>query len=243
VEVEPFGCQSNFKAKLCEPKNEVIENRSAMVVGPSAASHRSVLQSCGHGPSPVLICCGNAKIAATLVQIAPLRTFHDHLCIGWYLRFSLSYRDVEDLLTERGLPVDHTTVWRWVQCYAPKLNKRCRRELKPNNRSWRVDETYIRVKGKWTYLYRAVDSAGATIDFLLAARRDAAAAKRFFQNALLAPWSSSAQGVQRRRQPVLSQGRGRTEAGGQTRPAVPLPYQSLLEQHRGAGSSSDQTTG
>jgi transposase-like protein len=107
--------------------------------------------------------------------------------VGWYLRFSLSYRNVEELLTERGLPADHTSIWRWVQCYAPELNKRCRRELKPTNRSWRVDETYIRVKGKWTYLYRAVDSAGATIDFLLAARRDAAAAKRFFHNALLAP--------------------------------------------------------
>ena len=68
-----------------------------------------------------------------------------------------------------------------VQRYAPELNKRCRQELKPTNGSWRVDETYIRVKGKWTYLYRAVDSTGATIDFLLAARRDAAAAKRFFQ--------------------------------------------------------------
>ena len=93
----------------------------------------------------------------------------------------------EELLTERGLPADHTTIWRWVQRYAPELSKRCRRELKPTNGSWRVDETYIRVKGKWTYLYRAVDSAGSTIDFLLAARRDAAAAKRFFQNALLAP--------------------------------------------------------
>jgi transposase, IS6 family len=88
---------------------------------------------------------------------------------------------------ERGLPADHTSIWRWVQRYAPELNKRCRRELKPTNRSWRVDETYFRVKGKWTYLYRAVNSAGATIDFLLAARRDAAAAKRFFHNALLAP--------------------------------------------------------
>ena len=74
-----------------------------------------------------------------------------------------------------------------MQRYAPELNKRCRRELKPTNRSWRVDETYVRVKGKWTYLYRAVDSAGATIDFLLTARRDAAAAKRFFQKALAAP--------------------------------------------------------
>ena len=102
-------------------------------------------------------------------------------------RFSLSYRNVEELLTERGLPADHTTIWRWVQCYAPELNKRCRRELKPTNRSWRVDETYVRVKGRWTYLYRAVDSTGATIDFRLAARRDAAAVKRFFQNALRAP--------------------------------------------------------
>ena len=88
--------------------------------------------------------------------------------VGWYLRFSLSYRNVEELLSERGVPADHTTIWRWVQCYAPQLSKRCRRELKPNNGSWRVDETYIRVKGKWTYLYRAVDSAGATIDFRLA---------------------------------------------------------------------------
>ena len=62
--------------------------------------------------------------------------------VGWYLRFSLSYRNVEELLTERGLPADHTTIWRWVQRYAPELNKRCRQELKPTNGSWRVDETY-----------------------------------------------------------------------------------------------------
>jgi len=110
--------------------------------------------------------------------------------VGWYLRFSLSYRDVEELLTERGLPADHTTIWRWVQRYAPELEKRCRRELKPTRGSWRVDETYIRVNGKWAYLYRAVDSAGATIDFLLSAHRDADAAKRFFQKALRAPGHS-----------------------------------------------------
>jgi len=107
--------------------------------------------------------------------------------VGWYLRFSLSYRNVEELLTERGIPADHTTIWRWVQCYAPELHKRCRRELKPTNGSWRVDETYVRVTGTWVYLYRAVDSSGATIDFLLSAHRDAAAAKRFFQRALRAP--------------------------------------------------------
>ncbi len=90
-------------------------------------------------------------------------------------------------MTERGLAADHTTIWRWVQQYAPELNKRCRRELKPTNGSWRVDETYIRVAGTWTYLYRAVDSTGATIDFWLSAERDAAAAKRLFQRALQNP--------------------------------------------------------
>jgi transposase, IS6 family len=79
------------------------------------------------------------------------------------------------------------TEWRWVQRYAPELERRLRAHLKPTNKSWRVDETYVRVKGKWSYLYRAVDSTGATIDFLLSAKRDAAAAKRFFQKALRSP--------------------------------------------------------
>jgi transposase-like protein len=106
------------------------------------------------------------------------------LAVGWYLRFSLSYRDVEELLAERGLRADHVTVWRWVQRYAPELDRRLRKRLKATNDSWRVDETYIRVKGKWVYLYRAVDSTGATIDFLLSAKRDAAAAERFLAKAL-----------------------------------------------------------
>jgi transposase-like protein len=79
---------------------------------------------------------------------------------------------------------DHITVWRWVQRYAPEVNRRLRSRLKPTNDSWRVDETYIRVKGKWVYLYRAVDSTGATIDFLLSAKRDAAASGRFLAKAL-----------------------------------------------------------
>jgi IS6 family transposase len=106
------------------------------------------------------------------------------LAVGWYLRFSLSYREVEELLAERGLSVDHVTVWRWVQRYAPEIQRRLRTRLRPTNDSWRVDETYIRVKGKWVYLYRAVDSTGATIDFLLSAKRDAAAAERFLAKAL-----------------------------------------------------------
>src|SRR6202166_5117442 len=107
------------------------------------------------------------------------------LCaVRWYLRYSLSLRDVEELLAERSMEADHTTIWRWVQRYGPELEQRLRRHLKPTNKSWRVDETYIRVKGRWCYLYRAVDSTGATIDFLLSALRDAAAAKRLFRKAL-----------------------------------------------------------
>ena len=87
------------------------------------------------------------------------------MAVGWYLRFSLFYRDVGELVRERGLSVDHVTVWRWVQRYAPEVDRRIRPHLKPSNKSWRVDETYIRVKGKWTYLYRAVDSTGASIVF------------------------------------------------------------------------------
>ena len=87
-------------------------------------------------------------------------------------------------MVERNVTVDHVTIWRWVQRYAPELHRRCRPELRKTNRSWRVDETYLRVAGRWTYLYRAVDSIGSTIDFLLSPSRDAAAAKRFFQKAL-----------------------------------------------------------
>jgi IS6 family transposase len=76
--------------------------------------------------------------------------------IRWYLRYSLSPRDVEELLAERGLEADHTTVWRWVQRYGPELEQSLRRHLKPTNKSWRVGETYIRVKGRWCYLYRAI---------------------------------------------------------------------------------------
>ena len=105
----------------------------------------------------------------------------------WYLRYSLSFRDVEELFSERGLEADHTTIWRRVQRYGPELEARLRRHLKPTNRSWRVDETYVRVKGRWCYLYRAIDSTGATTDFVLSRLRDAATAKRLFRQALTNP--------------------------------------------------------
>jgi len=121
---------------------------------------------------------------------APLfrgRHFRDEiivLCVRWYLRYPLSYRDLEDMMAERGVTVDHSTIARWVLRYAPLLNERIRSEMRNPNRSWRVDETYIRVAGQWTYLYRAIDSTGNTIDFLLSPYRDAVAAKGFLQLAI-----------------------------------------------------------
>jgi transposase, IS6 family len=106
------------------------------------------------------------------------------LCVRWYLRYALSYRDLEEIMLERGLQVDHTTIYRWVQRYAPELSKRCRPHLKACNDSWKVDETYIKVKKIWMYLYRAVDSEGNTLEFLLSPTRDAEAARRFFCKAL-----------------------------------------------------------
>jgi transposase, IS6 family len=115
------------------------------------------------------------------------------LCVRWYLRYSLSYRDLEEMMQERGLQVDHTTISRWVQCYAPELDKRCRPHLKACNDSWRVDETYIKIKGTWTYPYRAVDSDGNTLEFLLSSTREAEAAQRFFVKALHSSASSTPQ--------------------------------------------------
>ena len=107
------------------------------------------------------------------------------LCgVRWYLRYALSYRDVEELMQERGVKVDHTTIFRWVQRYAPELDKRCRPLLKATNDSYRVDETYIRINKQWHYLYRAVDSTGATLDFMLSTTRNADAAEQFFRKVL-----------------------------------------------------------
>jgi len=92
-----------------------------------------------------------------------------------------------EMAVERGLFIHPSCIWRWVQIYGPELDKRCRAHLRPANKSYRVDETYIRIKGQDRFLYRAVDSRGQTIDFLLTAKRDAAAAKRFFQKTLLDP--------------------------------------------------------
>ena len=104
--------------------------------------------------------------------------------VSWYLRYPLSYRDIEELFLERGLEVDHSTLNRWVLAYAPLIEKRLRAFRKPHCGSIRVDETYIKVRGQWRYLYRAIDKHGTPVDFLLTAKRDLEAAKRFFRKAL-----------------------------------------------------------
>ena len=109
------------------------------------------------------------------------------MAVRWYLRYALSYRDVSELMAEHGLPIAHTTIFGWVQRYAPQFDQRSRPHWKPTNDSWRVDETCIKVDGHWMYLYRAVDSSGQTLDYLLCQTRSIRAARRFFQNVLSHP--------------------------------------------------------
>jgi len=108
------------------------------------------------------------------------------LCVRWYCRYQLSYRDLAEMMRERGLEVHHSTLFRWVQRYAPEINKRIRPHLKMSGTSYRVDETYIKVGKECKYLYRAVDKEGQTIEFMLSARRDISAAKRFFKKVMRA---------------------------------------------------------
>jgi transposase, IS6 family len=127
--------------------------------------------------------------------------------VSWYLRYPLSYRDIEELFLERGLEVDHSTLNRWVLAYAPLIEKKLRHFRKPHCGSIRVDETYVRVRGEWRYLYRAVDKHGTPVDFLLSAKRDLEAAKRFFRKML-------------EDQPLLAPDRIGTDAAGPYPPAI-----------------------
>jgi len=108
------------------------------------------------------------------------------MCIRWYAAYPLSYRHLEEMMEERGVHVDHSTINRWAIRFLPLLEKVLRKHKHPVGLSWRMDETYIKVNGQWKYLYRAVDKAGKTIDFLLTAKRDKKAAMRFFEKAMKA---------------------------------------------------------
>ena len=104
--------------------------------------------------------------------------------VFFYLRYPVSYRDLEEIMQERGVDVDHATLNRWVVKYSPAISAQAQRKKRPTAKSWRMDETYIRVKGKWMYHYRAVDRNGQTLDFMLSERRDKPAARRFFRRAI-----------------------------------------------------------
>ncbi len=106
------------------------------------------------------------------------------LAVRWYLRFALSYRDVEELLAERGIQVDHTTVYRWVQRFTPLLAEAARPCRHAVGSRWEVDETYIKVAGQWRYVYRAIDQFGQVVDVFVSPRRDTIAARRFFHQAI-----------------------------------------------------------
>jgi putative transposase len=106
------------------------------------------------------------------------------VCIRWYVAYPLSYRHIEELMGERGVSVDHSTINRWAIRFLPLIEKLSRKHKCRVGTSWRMDETYIKVKGVWKYLYRAVDKEGKTVDFLLTAHRNMAAAKRFFDKAM-----------------------------------------------------------
>ena len=146
------------------------------------------------------------------------------LCGRWYLSHPLSYRQVTEMVNERGLDIHHTTVCRWVQEYSPEIDQRFRPHLRPTNDSWRVDETYIKVKGKDKYLYRAVDSQGNTLDFLVTAKRDAKAAKRFFRKMLKAIHTSSPRVITKGKNPAYP------KAIKELKAAQKLPEGVLLRQ-------------
>ncbi len=104
--------------------------------------------------------------------------------VYWYLKYSLSYRDVQELLSERGIEVCHTTIYRWLIEFSPLITTKIKKKVRKTNDSWRVDETYVKVNGQWTYLYRAIDSKGNTLDFMLSKRRNKKATIKFFKKIL-----------------------------------------------------------
>ena len=163
------------------------------------------------------------------------------LCVRWYLRYAVSYRALEEMMRERGLCVDHTTIYRWVQRYAPEIDKRCRPFLRRTTDSYRIDETYVRVGGAWHYLYRGVDSNGDAPDFLLRATRDRNAAIAFFRKTVGASHTTPPRVVNVDKNPAYPD----RVRGHQTRGIFPTTFVSppmqVSEQRHRAGPSIHQT--
>src|SRR5262245_33890481 len=181
----PTHGESSSIEVLIEPKREAVR-RSGAHAATASGRQLHIGAVCGGSianlsapPDTVDQCQSRPAIHSRDVSTGEVIL----LAVRWYLRYPLAYEHVAEMLAERGLAVDTSCVWRWVQAYAPELNKRCRPHLRPTNKSYRIDETYIRIKGQDRYLYRAVDSTGRTIEFLLT-KRDAAAAKRFLVKAI-----------------------------------------------------------
>ena len=164
------------------------------------------------------------------------------LCVRWYLRYAVSYRDLEEMMRERGLCVDHTTIYRWVQRYAPEIDKRCRPFLRRTTDSYRIDETYVRVGGAWHYLYRGVDSNGDTLDFLLRATRDRNAAIAFFlpQDGRCVSYDAPSRRERGQEPRLPDRVRGHQTRGILSTTFVSPPMQVSEQRHR-AGPSIHQT--
>ena len=141
-------------------------------------------------------------------------------CVRWYCKYGISYRDLEEMMSERGVSVDHTTLYRWVQHYAPELKKRVEWYQHRNCNRWFLDETYIKVKGQWKYLYRAIDSRGNTLDFYLSHRRSAKAAKRFIGKLLKQSKYFHPQKINTDKNPAYGEAISQLRAEGKLRPDV-----------------------
>ena len=182
--IHPTPCRSIFTGRAgC---NRCPELDAAPLALPPTVDQARTSASAQNDPSAALECSS---------QPPPSRCCDDHLnppCVRWYLRYKLSFRDLVEMMAERGLSLAHTTIMRWIQRYVPEFEKRWNRFARLAGRSWRVDETYVKIKGRWTYLYRAVDKEGKTVDFLLRAKRDVAAAKAFFRRAFKRPGQTAA---------------------------------------------------
>ena len=142
--------------------------------------------------------------------------------VRWYCKYGISYRDLEEMLTERGVEVDHSTIYRWVQYYAPKILDKLKWYWKPKlGLSWRVDETYIKVKGKWVYLYRALDKTGNTMDFYLSKTRNTNAAKIFLGKALKSiPEYSHPQSINTDKNPIYGKAIAELKVTGKCLPQL-----------------------